>query len=813
MAESLRSFLRDLRFGLRQLLKRPGFTVVSIAILALGIGANTAIFSMVRGVMYGTADFDEVDRLVWIGEHTEQIPNMSVSYPNYRDWAEQTQSFEGLASHRYRSMTLTEQGPAQQVTAVAAASNLFDLLRVEPLFGRDFSPAEDAADTPTVVVLSHGFWRRELGGDRAAIGSTLRLDGEPFEVVGVMPPDFVYPLWTRQLDVWVPMGLDAREDIWQDRGDHPGLYVTGRLKDGASYDAARTDIERVAANLAQAYPDTNEKHGIAMSPVRDVLNDRVAPAFAVLSAAVGLVLLLACINVANLQLARGADRMREIAVRVSLGARRAQIFGQLFTESLLLSVFGGLAGLVLAWAGLELLHRQVDFDVLPAFGSIELDAPVLAFALVVSLTTGVLFGLAPALQALRRDVADTIRDGARGGDSLGRQRVRSLLVIGQVSLAVVLLAGALLFASSFRNLATTDPGFDPQGVLSFSLDLRAAEIDDGAEQSAFFDQLRERLAGLPGVESVATTLPLLGNWQTTVVAEGMEKPKPGDEISTDISRVSTGYFATMGVDLQEGRVFDSRDHQDAEPVAIVDRTFADHFFPGQDAVGRRIKVGSDPAAEDRSWLRIVGIVDHVKNYGINQPSRIELYLPAAQNPRPFTTVVVATSLDDPMTLVEPAKAALFELSQSVPLAQPARVESLAGRNHLANQALAGLLSAFAIVATALAALGLYGVLSYAVSRRRREIGLRMALGADRGDVARLVIRRCLGLVGIGLGSGLVLVWFAVPVAESQLYGIAARDPSIFGLVVLVLLVVGFGASTIPQLRASRIDPAIALREE
>ena len=813
MVESFSRLFRDLRFGLRQLLKRPGFTIVSVAILALGIGANTAIFSMVRGVMFGTADFEQVDRLVWIGEHTEQIPNMSVSYPNYRDWTEKTRSFEGLASHRYRSMTLTGDGPAQQLTVVAAASHLFELLRVEPIHGREFGPEQDSAETPSVVVLSHGFWQRELGADPAAIGDTLRLNGIPFEIIGIMPPDFVYPLWVRRLDLWVPMGLDAREEIWDDRGDHPGLYVTGRLKDGIAFDEARSDIERVAANLAQTYPETNEKHGIAMTPLRDVVNDRVAPAFVLLSAAVGMVLLLACINVANLQLARGADRMREIAVRMSLGARRGQIFRQLATESVLLALCGGLAGVGVAWAGLRLLHRQIDFEVLPAFGAIELEAPVLAFALAVSLGTGVLFGLAPALQALRRDVAGTMRDGARGGESSERQRLRSGLVVGQVSLAVVLLAGALLFAASFRNLADTDPGFDSAGVLSFSLDLRGAGIEDEAEQIAFFEQLRERLAGLPAVDSVATTLPLLGNWQTSVIAEGMAKPKPGDEVSTDISRVSPGYFATLGVDLQAGRVFDSRDHREAEPVAIIDRTFADHFFPGQDAIGRRIKVGSDPADESSPWRRIVGIVDHVKNYGVNQPSRIELYLPSAQSTRPYAAVVVATPLDDPMTLVEPAKAALFEMNQSVPLTQPARLESIAGRTQQVDRALAGMLSIFAVVATLLAALGLYGILSYTVSRRRREIGVRMALGAHRSDIARMVIVRCLRLLGTGVGLGLVAVWFAVPLAENQLYGIAAREPAIFLLVVSVLLVVGIAASTIPQLRASRVDPAIALREQ
>ncbi|MEM8929540.1 MAG: ABC transporter permease [Acidobacteriota bacterium] len=812
------TFFYDLRHGVRQLVKRPSLTILILLTLALGIGANSAIYSVIQGVLFETAPFDEVDRLVWIGEHSEQIPNMSVSYPNFLDWRERNRSFEAVAAHRYGSFNLTGDGRAEQLTAVFASASLFhDVLRVEPLHGRVFSAEEDQAGRGAVTLVSHAFWQRRLGGDPAAIGRKLLLDGEPFEIIGVMQPEFMYPLFTNRVSLWVPIGHWADASFMESRGNHPGIYVTGRLAEGVSFDQSRDDMVSIAAALEQEFPGSNSGHGVAMDSVRETVVQFFRPALLLLGGAVVLVLLIACVNVANLLLARGTARVQEMAVRSALGASHGRVVRQLLTESVLLSVIGGLAGVFVATLGVKLLATMEASQDLPVVGEAEVDSLVLTFTFVLSVVTGLVFGLAPAVQALRQDLIGPLKDGAKGTQGGARQWFKNALVVSQVAFAVVLLVGAFLFLQSFRNLVQADPGFDPEGVLAIELALPESEYPEDAEQTALISALVERVRGLPGVESASNTLPLLGGWQTSFVIEGRPAPAPGDELSVDITRVGPDYFETFGVDLQKGRVIDARDRADSVAVAVIDRTFADLLFPGQDPIGQRVKTGTDPGAEDRPWIEIVGVVDHVKNYGVDAESRVEIYLPSAQSEIGRTTLLVKTSLDEPTRLVPQIEAELAGLSTTVPLANPRTVLSDVGRHTLADRMVASLLSVFAAVAMALAALGIYGVLAFHVERNRREIGIRMALGAARSRVARWVATRGLRLVamglvfGLGLGALLVAV-FGQPIRD-QLFGVELWNPVALLGVPAVLAVVALLASWAPIRRATGVEPTEALRYE
>ena len=807
-------FTGDLKIAFRQLLGRPGWAALIVGTLALGVGANTAIFSVFKGVLYGTAPFEEVERLVWMGEDSEQVPGMSVAYPNFVDWRERNRSFEAMAAHRVQLHNVTGLEKPEQVFAVYASASLFDeVLRVRPVLGRTPTAQEDQPGRGAVVVLSYGFWQRQMGGRDDAVGSTIQLDGLPYEVIGVMPPRFMYPLWSDSFQMWLPLGHLAAESWIDTRGNHPGIYVTGRLAEGVGFEAAKAEMEGLAAALAEEYPETNAGHGVTFHSLRDFAIRDLRPAVLVLSAAVGLVLLIACVNVANLLLARGSVRVQEIAVRSALGAGKWRVLRQLLTESLLLAILGGAAGWLVAFGGLGWLTRAIDWSLLPAIGSIELDSAALGFTLVVSIATGILFGLAPALQAVRLDLVGALKEGSKGSEGGARQRVRSVLVVAQVALALVLLVGAALFLSSFRNLIGADSGFDPEGVLTFGITLPEAEMPEDAEQLAFFESFLDRVRGLPGVESAAVTLPLLGGWQTQIIAEGQPKPPPGEGISVDITRVSDGYFEAMGVRLLAGRWIDERDRAGAQEVVVVDQTLADQFFPGQDPLGKQLKLGGDPADEEEPWLTIVGVVAHVKNYGVDQDSRIELYRPFAQDPYRQASVVVKTPLAAPQQLLGPIEAELASLDGSIPLARARTLEEWLGSQYFAGRILAQLLGTFALLAVGLAALGIYGVMAFHVARCQREIGIRMALGAATAQILSLVAGRGLRLVGAGVLLGLWGVYLAGPLVASQLFEVEPRDPATLVSVPLLLLAIALLACVGPLRKARGVEPVEALRHE
>ncbi|MEM1179801.1 MAG: ABC transporter permease [Acidobacteriota bacterium] len=804
----------DLRLGLRQIRKRPGFSAVVLLTLALGIGANTAIFSVIQAVLFETAPFEDADELVFIGEHTEQIPNMSVAYPNFLDWREEASAFEALAAHRNETFTVTGLERPEQVRAIMTSAALFDrVLRTDAALGRTFVESEDQPGQGAVVVLSDKFWRTRFGADPDVLGRQLILDDTPYQVIGVMPAGFTYPLHNNRTAMWLPIGHWADEPFMTNRTNHPGIYVTGRLAAGTTFESGLSNLRSVAASLEQRYPDSNTGNSVAVRPLREHVVRHVKPAILTLAVAVGLVLLMAAVNVANLQLARGATRLREMSLRSALGAGRLQILRQLLVENLILALCGGALGLFVAFASIRFLARILDPSVMPVTGRPELDGAALTFALGISLLCGLATGLAPALQAARRNLVSSLREGSKSSGGVGHQRFKNALVVGQVALAMVLLFGALLFTRSFASLSNADPGFDPAGVLAFDLTLPENRYADTESILALQEALLDEVRALPGTTSVAATLPLLGGWQSSFVVGGQPAPGPGEGRSADLTRVTPGYFETLGVDLQRGRVFDERDKSDTEPVAIIDRTFADDLFAGQDPIGQKVKLAGDPAVEGVEWRTVVGVVDHVKNYGVANESRVEIYVPQSQLARRNTSIVVASDLEDPMALMPAVESALARLDGDQPIANARLVADVAGRTTLASRVLSMLLSLFSGVALALAALGLYGVMAFFVSQRQREIGVRMALGAQLTQVLSLVAGSGFRLIVAGtvVGTGAVLA--GAPLLSSQLFGVEPRDLGLIATVQAVLLAVGALAAAGPLRRASKASPVEALRHE
>ncbi|HEX9732268.1 MAG TPA: ABC transporter permease [Thermoanaerobaculia bacterium] len=805
------TLLRDFRFGLRLLVKRPVFSLVAALTLALGIGANSAIFSVVKGVLLDTLPFDEPEELVFMTERSESFGEMSTSYPNFLDWRARNRVFEHVAAHRSDGYNLTGDGPPELVTAIHASANLFQLLGVDPARGRHFTAEEDQVGGPKVAILTYGLWQRRFGGREDAVGSTLLLDGEPYEVVGVMPRGFLYPIYYRDAELWLPIGHFAA-DWLEHRGNHPGIYVTARLKDGVDMASAEADMQRVAAELEAQYPDSNTKATVSFFPLQKRMVRNVRPMLMVLLASVAAVLLIACVNVANLLLARGAGRAQEMAVRGALGAGRWRIGRQLLAESVTLALAGGVLGIGVAFASLKGLLAVLELERLPTYGLVAIDGRVLAFTAVVALATGLVFGLVPALQATRSEFVQALKDGSKGSRGPDRHRVQSGLVVAEVALALVLLIGAVLFLRSFSRLLAADPGFDAESVLTFQVTLPEAGYPEEAQQAAFFEQTLERIHGLPGVLSAATTLPLLGGWQSSYVAEGQEPLPPGQGRHTEVMRVTPRYFETMGLRLLRGRTLTSEDHADSRRVAVVDERFAEAMWPGEDAIGKRVKFGRDPADEENPWMEVVGVVNHVKSYGVNEESRVQLYQPMVQGPLPFATVVVKTAVP-PRQLVDGVEAQIQALDAAQPIADVMTMEERLAQNVASERLAAVLLGAFAALALVLSAIGIYGVIAYSVAQRRREIGIRMALGARSADVLRLVLGQGLLLVLLGVAAGMGLVILLSPLVASQLYGISPRDPSTLFTLPFVLTLVALAACALPARRASRVQPMLALHYE
>ncbi len=809
------TFMQDLRYATRMLFSGGPVTLVAIITLALGIGANTAIFSIVNGILLEPLPFERPNELLLITERHGQRP-ISVSWLNYADWKVQNRVFSdmGATNGVFLNLTRSEMEPERLVGARVTAS-YFSTLGVAPLVGRTFSEQEDNPGGEPVIILSEGAWQRLFGGNRSIVGAALTLNGTVYTVIGVMPAAFV--IQNPPIEAWVSMG--RVRDTFGERSNHPGITVVARLKPDVTLAQARADLDAIAARLAKAYPASNGNIGVLVDRLHERFVGReLRGALIVLAGAVAFVLLIACANVANLLLSRGAARQREIAVRTALGAGRLRLLRQLLTESVLLAVAGGIAGVVLGSWGLRALLAAVP-DNLARVNAVTMDGEVLAFTAALSLLTGVIFGLAPALQVSKPNLNETLKEGGRsGGRGSQAHRLRSTLVVAQVALSLVLLIGAGLMLRSFAELQASSPGVDPSGVVTAGVVLPGARYTEEAPRRQFYRRVIDRLESTPGVEAAAAVTPLplsMNGWQTSYAVEGFPEPELGKFPTNDIARIMPDYFRTMGIRLQRGRTFTWQDDENAPLVAIIDETFANTWFASTDPIGKRIKINAGhppPGGPPPPWVTVIGVVNHVKNYGIDQESRVEVYVPFMQSPLTHMTLVVK-GRGDAASIGQAMRQAVREADPTLPVFTIRTMEEYLARTLTNKRLLMVVLALFAGVALTLAAVGIYGVMSYAVAQRTSEIGIRMALGAHPSDVLRLVVGQGILLTAAGLAIGLAAAYWLTRLLTTMLFGVSVTDATTFTGVTLVLAAVAFLATWIPARRAARVDPLVALRYE
>jgi putative ABC transport system permease protein len=798
--------LSDFRFALRQLAKAPGFTAVALLTLALGIGACTAIFSVVNSVLLRPLDYPDPDRLVVLREtNLPQFPEFSVAPGNYFDWRQQSTSFEHLAAARNGSFNLTGMGEPLRVFSERITPNYFPLLGVRPALGRIFSDAEAAPGQDRVAILSHGFWQRQFGGRPDVLGTTVQLSGNAYTIIGVMPANFQRG---RRTEVFTPV---AYTDDNQNHGGHY-IRVLGRLKAGVSLAQVRSEMNLIADRLGQQFPDTNKGWGIKLTPMLEAAVADVRPVLFSLLGAVGFLLLIACANVANLLLARATARAKEISIRTAMGASRSRIVRQLLTESTLLALIGGALGILVAQWGMSGLLAFVP-DNLPRAQEIALDGRALGFTCALALLTGVGFGLIPAFQAARLNLNETLKEGGRGSSEGGhRQRARSALVIAEVAIALVLLVGSGLLIRSFSRLQNVDPGFQAKDALSVALSLPAKKYGTGPQQNAFAEQALAQLAALPGVQSVGATqvLPFSGSDYVFGFTIADRPPvAPSDQPSTNYYAVTPDYFKAMGIPLRRGRFFTPQDAATAPRVAIINESMAAKYFPNEDPLGKRINVPNGP----ETWREIVGIVGDVKHYRLDGEPTVQTYEPFAQSPFDVMTFVVRTTGPAPGGLPASIRTAITAIDPAQPVASIRPLRALLDGSVSRQRFAMFLFAVFSGVALLLAAIGIYGVMAYSVTQRTNEIGIRMALGAQRGDVLRLVLVQGGRLIVLGLAVGLVGAALLTRFIASMLFGISAHDPLTFAAIALLIAGVAGLACLIPAARATKVDPIIALRAE
>jgi putative ABC transport system permease protein len=736
---------------------------------------------------------------------------MSISYPNFLDWREQNKVFSGIAALQFRSLNLTGKDEPERLPGRAVSAELFDVLGVKPALGRSFAAEEDHPGANPVCIISHGLWQRRFGSDPALIGKQITMSGASYTVIGVLPSSYAYGTPT---DVFVPIGLSA--DEMKERGSHPGIYAVARLLPGVTVETARAELIAMAGRISEQYG--MKGNSATLTPLNEAFIGDIRTTLLVLLGAVGFVLAIACANVANLLLARAATRHKEMAIRTALGAGRMRIVRQLLTESLLLSILGGLIGVLLAVWGVDFL-RTASADSLPSTAAIKMDGSVLLFTLFISLLTGILFGLAPALSAAKADMHDTLKEGGRSSTAGGRRTwLRSTLVVTEVALSLVLLIGAGLLIKSFVRITNTDPGFKPQNLLTMQLALKA-EKDDGAKVLTFFNTLTGRIAGLPGVESAAFSfgIPLGQAADTSFGIVGRPKPEPGKQPQTMLYITSPEYLQAMGIRLVKGRYFTAQDTQRSPRVAVIDETFARQQFPDQEPLGQYL-AGDGKANPDSE---IVGVVAHVKHFGLDAIERVQpqLYLPFNQAPNEILPslasrmdLIVRTSAD-PLNLTAAVRSQVQGLDPNQPVFNVSTMEQTLDQSLVTQRLSMTLLAFLASLALILAAVGIYGVMSYAVTQRTHEIGIRMAIGAQRRDVFKMVIGRGMILTLIGVAVGLIGAFALTRLMATMLYGVEPTDPATFLSLGILLIGISLIACYVPGRRATKVDPLVALRYE
>jgi putative ABC transport system permease protein len=802
------AILRDARVGLRSLRKSPVFAATAVLCAALGIGVTAAVVSAAYAILVRPLPYRDADRLVAIygANPARDIRGSNISWPDFIAWRDDTRAFSAIGIWTWTSATLSGDGSeAERVNGAEVSASLFPILGVQPTMGRNFVADEETPGRNYEVLLSHRLWRRRFGAVKGIVGKTITVDGRAHTVVGVMPPNFNFP---DRGDMWVPFSTTAANEAHGNRG-YAGAI--GRLAPGATLETARADFHRIDANLERAFPDENFGWHADLVPMREDLVGNLRQPLKVFLAAVALVLLLVCANVANLMLARGATRGREMAIRSAIGASRTRLAGQLLTESLLISAFGGLAGIAIAWWGVRLLRFGFPDQVPPFFITLQLEPMTLAFVAAVTLITGLLFGTIPALRVAKVDVNSALREGARGAsDGSHRSRLRRTLVVGEIALSVVLAVGAMLLVRSYRNLAGTNLGFTEHGVLSARIYLPDASYPTRAHSAAFFDGLLERLRQLPGVTAVGSAqgIPFSGwNVQGAVSVEGAPPPRRGEELVSHYQLVTPDYFKAIDVGLVRGRWFTAADRDSLAPVALVNEQMVVHGFGGRDPIGKRVRFGSrDP------WMTVVGVIHDFRHYRLPEPMGPAVYYPYAARPSRQQTIVIRTD-GDPNALVRPLRAAVREIDPNVALQQVETFDEVVSRSLWRQRLQSNVLSIFAVLALVLACLGLYGVISYAVAQRTRELGVRVALGATRRNVLMLVFGESGRLVLSGVAIGLAAAYFSTRILRTLLYGVDASDVATFVFVAGVLGLVALVAAAIPARRAARVDPIVAMRAD
>ena len=806
------TLLHDLRYALRVLARNPGFTAIAILTLALGIGANTAIFSVVNAVLLRPLEFRDPSRLVIVAEKSA-FPVISTSYQNWLDWREQSHSFESIEGTRGTTLTLTGAGEPERLNARMATAGLFPLLGVNTIAGRIFSADEDRAGGAPVVLLSYGLWQRRFGSSQEILGQPINLDSRPYTVIGVLPPGFQI---LQPADVFVPFTPWAKT-LPDDRNWHPGIIAIARLKPGVSREQARTEMVAIAKRLEQQYPDYNTGTSADIVGLQEQMVQNVRPALILLLGAVSFVLLIACVNVANLLLARSASRGREVAIRTSMGASRGRIVRQLLTESVLVSVAGGALGLFLASASLEPLLRLSAGSVPQAF-SVTLDRSVLVFTLALSVLTGLVFGLVPALRTAKLDLRETLNEGSRGSTAGPSQhRLRAVLVATEIALAMLLLVGAGLLLRSFSHLQDVPPGFQADHLLVADIPLSQNAYAKPEQRFEFFDRLVDRAKALPGVRSAAAAsfLPVSGGGSIIHFNIYGHPPKsPHEFIAAGYRTVTPHYFETLGVPLLQGRVFTPADTDKAPAVVVINATMARTFFPGESPLGRRIQLGAIPDKEV-PWMEVVGVVGDLLQ-GLDLGPAAEMYLPYRQADAllpVFQMSVVLRTAADPFTQASALRSALAEIDPNQPLVKVRSMEENMSASVAQPRFRTWLIGIFAALALLLAAVGVYGVMSYTVTQRTSEIGIRVTLGAQSADVFRGIVGEGARIALLGVAAGLIAALALTRLLRTFLYGVSVFDPATFLAVASILTLISVAACYFPARRATRVDPIVALRYE
>ena len=814
------TLLQDIRYGIHMIAKSPGFAVIAILTLALGIGANTALFSVVNGVLLNPLPYQQPDRLVAIYAKSKQFSRSSISYPNFLDWVRDQRSFSSMAAFREDDYNLTGMGEPERMEAEMVSADFFSLLGVKPVAGRLFRPEEDQVGAQPVALISGGFWKRKFGSSPHAIGKTLTLNGAGYTVVGVIPANFRYQSGNfHNSDVYVPIG-QWNDSTFRSRQTGMGMDAVGRLKPGVTLQQAQADMDDVAQHLAETYPDADKDTGITLLSLKQDVVGSIRPFLLVLLAAVGFVLLIACVNVANLLLARSTGRTREFAVRSALGASQARVIRQLLTESLVLSCAGGALGLLLAAWGTQAAIKLVP-EALPRAQSVQVDSSVLLFTLAISLLAGIVFGLAPAVKACYGDIHETLKEGGRGSSGV-RHRLQGLFVVVEIAMALVLLVGAGLMIRSLAKLWSVNPGFDARNVVTFSFSYPTTMGATPEAIRASMGGLQDTVAAVPGVKAASLTVgsvPMSSDSELPFWIEGQPKPATVSDMKAALFYgVEPDYLKTMGIPLKRGRFLTPADNEHSPFVIVIDEQFANLYFAGRDPIGQHVNF-----AIFNKTAEIVGQVGHVKQWGLDEnassPVRAQFYFPISQIPDPFMPLLarggqfVVRTQGSPEIEMGPIRRAIEKINGEIVIYETETLDNVISDSLAARRFSMILLGIFAALALALSCVGIYGVISYLAGQRTHEIGIRMALGAQRNDVLRLILGQGAKMALIGVAVGIAASLALTRLMAKLLFGVTAYDPRTFLAVACLLILVALAACYIPARRAMRVDPMVALRYE